>query len=163
MKATLKCPMELKLKTLSVCVIATFLMGFTTRVSAQQTGTFSVIPSTGKGSLVGGSPAAGSINPNFGNNPKPVIPTNSNTGVFGKAPSNQGTNSIIPGTRPSNVPSNQSASSSTNTGGGVGATPPLPLAMVAQVKELVGRNGIATQSTLKGASNLTAAAASKGR
>ncbi len=161
MKTKVKDSMELHLKALSLLVTTIFL-GIITKSEAQQTGTFSVIPSTGKGSLVGVSPATGSINPNFGNNSKPMIPPDSNTGVFGKAPTNQGTNSIIPGSRSPSLPNNQSAGAPANTGG-AGAAAPLPLGMVAQVKELVGRNGIATQSTLKGASNLTAAAASVGK
>jgi hypothetical protein len=136
----------------SLLLAALVVVGAWETGEAQQNGTFSIVPSFGKGGLVGSnkanefgfnSPTGPSVVPDI------TSPAAKPSGEFGKSPTKGGIQVIV------GTPNSSSQGGAVgNFGGQPSGAANLPLGIVQQVKELVGKNGIATQSTLKGASNL---------
>lgn len=135
---------------LSLCVSAS--------VASAQSKSFSVVPDFGQnsGSIIGSG--------NGGNKPAaesviPVIIGGIASGGFGQVPQGQGGSPVIGGAGAGSGGAAGGQDGANGAGGPVGGSAP-PFGMVEQVKELTGSNGVATQSVMQGASNLTAAARS---
>lgn len=137
---------------LGVCLCSAFL-SFS---AAAETKSFSVVPEFGQntGGIIGSGtgqnkPVAEAI--------IPAIIGGIASGGFGQVQPGQGGAAIIGGG--AGAGGNGVVNSPGASGGPVGGSAP-PFGMVEQVRELTGSHGVATQSVMQGASNLTAAARS---